>query len=58
MTSHTHVFLVVVNVDRGRKSWFLCVQDLLRQFESRRETTEDWNINILFVKSKWPRETT
>ena len=47
ITSHTHVFLVVVDVDWRRKSWLLCVQDLLRQFETRREPTEDGNINIL-----------
>lgn len=33
------MLLVVVNVDWGRKSRLLCVQDLLRQFEARREST-------------------
>ena len=41
----THVLLIVVNVDWGRKSRLLRVQDLLRQFEARREATEDGNIN-------------
>ena len=39
------MLLIVVNVDWGRKSRLLRVQDLLGQFEARREATEDGNIN-------------
>ena len=49
------MLLIVVNVDWGRKSRLLCVQDLLRQFEARREATEDGNINN-FSKSNGGRE--
>ena len=49
------MFLIVVNVDWGWKSRLLRVQDLLRQFEARREATEDGNINN-FSESNGGRE--
>ena len=49
------MLLIVVNVDWGRKSRLLRVQDLLRQFEARREATEDGDINN-FLESDGDRE--
>ena len=49
------MLLIVVNVDWGRKSRLLRVQDLLRQFEARREAADDGNI-YNFSKSNGGRE--